>query len=175
MTQPDTATPRVVFAHGQESTPWGSKIQQLARIAEALGFAVDSPDYQGMDEAQTRVDHLLSLAPTGAPLVLVGSSMGGYVSAMGCERLAPAALLLMAPALYLPGYPGEPTGCPADTVVVHGWDDDIVPLESSMRFARERRAALHLVADGHQLAESIDFIGQVFARQLQRALEKEMP
>ncbi|MDA3921664.1 MAG: alpha/beta fold hydrolase [Salinisphaera sp.] len=168
MIQSHTDTPQVVFAHGKESGPWGSKIQHLARIAEALGFGVDSPDYQGVDDPQARVEQLLALAPTGAPLVLVGSSMGGYVSAMSCQRLEPTALLLMAPALYLDGYPGEPANCPADTVVVHGWDDNVVPLESSLRFARERRAELHVVADGHRLAGSIDFIGQVFARQLRR-------
>lgn len=164
--------PRVVFAHGKESGPWGSKINHLANIAEALGFAVDSPDYQGMDDPRARVAQLLEQTPSGAPLVLVGSSMGGYVSAMACERLTPDALLLMAPALYLEGYPGEPAGCPSDTVLIHGWDDDIVPVDSSIRFARSRQAALHVVSDGHRLSESLDIIGHVFARQLQRALKK---
>lgn len=165
------STPRVVFAHGKESGPWGSKITYLARIAETLGFAVDSPDYQGMEDPHARVDRLLERAPTGAPLVLVGSSMGGYVSAMACEQLAPNALLLMAPALYLDGYPGDPTACPADTTVVHGWADDIVPVDSSIRFAQARHAALHMVADDHRLADSLDLIGHLFARQLQRALQ----
>lgn len=163
--------PRVVFAHGKESGPWGSKISHLAGIAETLGFAVDSLDYQGLEDPRARVDHLLERAPSGAPLVLVGSSMGGYVSAMACERLAPDALLLMAPALYLEGYPGEPEHCPADTMVIHGWMDDIVPVDASIRFARPRQAALHIVADDHRLADSLDLIGHLFARQLQRALQ----
>lgn len=162
--------PRVVFAHGKESGPWGSKIQHLASIAKTLGFAVDSPDYQGMDDPRERVAHLLEQKPVGKPLFLAGSSMGGYVSAMACAELAPAALLLMAPALYLDGYPGEPTGCPSDTVVVHGWQDDIVPVDSSIAFARARGAELHLVADKHRLSESIEFIGQCFSAQLQRCL-----
>ncbi|WP_423823952.1 YqiA/YcfP family alpha/beta fold hydrolase [Salinisphaera sp. SPP-AMP-43] len=165
-----TPQPRVVFAHGKESGPWGSKITHLARIAETLGFVVESLDYQDMDDPQERVAHLIDHAPSGAPLVLVGSSMGGYVSAMSCAALAPEALLLLAPALYLEGYPGEPLACPADTVVVHGWDDDIVPLASSLDFARPRRAALHVLADGHRLANSIGFIERVFTAQLQRVL-----
>lgn len=163
--------PLVVFAHGKESGPWGSKIQHLAAIAESRGFAVQSPDYSAMMDPLARRDHLLSLAPSGTPLVLVGSSMGGYVSAMACATLKPDALLLMAPALYLDGYPGDPEGCPADSVVVHGWGDDIVPLESSLRFARERRAALHIVDDGHRLAESLELIGPLFNAQLTRALD----
>jgi len=170
--KPKTDIPRVVFAHGKESGPWGSKIRHLAAIAERRGFAVESPDYSAMMDPRERLAHLQALAPTGTPLVLVGSSMGGYVSAMACDALRPAALLLMAPALYLEGYPGDPAGCPADAVVVHGWRDDIVPLASSTDFARARHAALHIVDDDHRLGDSIDFIGAVFDRQLQRALDR---
>lgn len=160
--------PRVVFAHGKESGPWGGKIARLAAVAERHGFAVDSPDYSDLDDAGARVERLLALQPTGAPLVLYGSSMGGYVAAMVCQALRPDALFLLAPALYLPGYPGEPANCPADTVLVHGWRDDIVPCEQSLRFARDRRAGLHLVDDGHRLIDSLDFIALLFEQQLLR-------
>lgn len=166
------AQAQAIFAHGKESGPWGSKIQHLAAIAASHGFLVDSPDYSDLMDPVARRDRLLARQPEGAPLVLVGSSMGGYVSAMACEALQPDALLLMAPALYLAGYPGEPAGCPADTVVVHGWHDDIVPLGSSIEFARARSAALHIVDDGHRLADSIELIGVLFARQLTRALDR---
>src|SRR5699024_8712401 len=125
-------------------------IARLAAIAQSHGCAVDSPDYSDLDDAGDRVERLLALYPTGAPLLLYGSSMGGYVAAMACQALRPDALLLLAPALYLPGYPGEPASCPEDTIVVHGWRDIVVPCEQSLRFARNRHAALHLVADGHR-------------------------
>lgn len=163
-------TPRVIFAHGKESGPWGSKIQYLALIAGELGFGVESLNYQGMDDPDERIRHLLWHQLSGSPLVLVGSSMGGYVSAMACRELQPNALFLMAPALYLEGYPGDPEGCPDDTVVVHGWQDDIVPVDVSIDFARPRRATLHLVEDGHRLKDSLDFLGQCFERQLKRCL-----
>ena len=127
-----------------------------------------SIDYQGEDDPAARLDTLLAHNPQGTPLVLVGSSMGGYVSAMAASRLSPAALFLMAPALYIDGYQGDPIACPHDTEVVHGWDDDIVPLASSLAFAKRRRARLHLVADGHRLAESLDFIDALFRAQLLR-------
>lgn len=162
--------PRVVFAHGKESGPHGSKINRLAAIARDLGFVTASPDYSDLDDAGDRVARLLALHPTGAPLVLYGSSMGGYVAAMACRALRPDALLLLAPALYLPGYPGEPASCPADTVVVHGWRDTVVPCEQSLRFARNRHAQLHLVADSHRLIDSLDLIAALFERQLRRVL-----
>ena len=36
----------VVFSHGQESGPWGSKIAAMSEIARAEGFEVESVDYQ---------------------------------------------------------------------------------------------------------------------------------
>jgi alpha/beta superfamily hydrolase len=162
----------VVFAHGKESGPWGSKIQHLASIAQQHDFAVQSLDYRGMMDPRERLRFLLEAAPQGMPLVLVGSSMGGWVSAMACEKLKPSALLLLAPALSLPGYPGDPAGCPDDTVVVHGWRDDVVPFSSSLDFARQRRAKLHLLDDDHGLMASLAFIGQVFSDQLGRCRER---
>lgn len=162
--------PCVVFAHGKESGPWGSKIARLAVVARNCGYAVVSPDYSDLDTACSRVTRLLTLQPVGAPLVLYGSSMGGYVAAMACAALRPDALFLLAPALYLPGYPGEPPACPDNTVVIHGWRDTIVPCEQSLRFARARCARLHFVDDGHRLVASLDFISVCFERQLRSLL-----
>src|SRR5438552_3185684 len=132
----------VCFAHGKESGPWGTKITHLAQVARQRAFEVISPDYSHTHDPKERVAHLLQLAPRASCLVLVGSSMGGYVSAMACAALKPRALFLMAPALYFPGWDEEPAGCPALTTVVHGWKDDIVPVERSIRFAQPRAAAL---------------------------------
>lgn len=34
----------VVFAHGMESAPWGTKITALAKVAQRMGFRADSPE-----------------------------------------------------------------------------------------------------------------------------------
>ena len=73
---------QVYFAHGKESGPWGSKIRHLASIAEANGYEVVSPDYSALPDPEARVKHLLELLsqePETSTIVLVGSSMGGYV------------------------------------------------------------------------------------------------
>jgi len=158
------------FAHGKESGPWGSKIKYLAAIAKSNGYAVESPDYSHTHDPKARLEQLLDINPQARRLVLVGSSMGGYVSAMACRQLRPRALFLMAPALYFEQFGEEPSDCPEDTVVVHGWHDDIVPPERAIRFAQPRGAQLHLIADGHRLTNSLDLLGQLFDAQLRRVL-----
>lgn len=158
----------VCFAHGKESGPWGSKITHLAAVARARGFEVISPDYSHTFDPAERVAHLLRQAPRGTPLVLVGSSMGAYVSAMACAQLRPDALFLMAPALYFPGWDAEPQDIPALCSVVHGWDDEVVPVERALRFARIHRAELTVLAAGHTLNDQIPLVAELFARLLAR-------
>jgi alpha/beta superfamily hydrolase len=158
----------VCFAHGKESGPWGTKITRLAEVARARNFEVLSPDYSHTHDPKERIAHLLKLAPSAGKLVLAGSSMGGYVSALACTALRPQALFLMAPALYFPGWDEEPQDCPAATVVVHGWRDDIVPVERSLRFARPRGAALHLFDSGHTLSDQLGPLSMLFGELLDR-------
>jgi len=161
----------VCFAHGKESGPWGTKITYLAEVARQRGFDVMSPDYSHTMDPRQRVADLLALAPQADTLVLAGSSMGGYVSAQACAALRPAALFLMAPALYFPGFDEEPQQVPALCEVVHGWDDDIVPVERALRFAERHRAALHLLASDHSLNDRLPELGQVFGTLLDRAMK----
>lgn len=162
----------VVFAHGMESGPWGTKIEALAEVARARNFAVQSPDYRHTQDPRARTEQLRALSPRADTLVLCGSSMGGYVSAQACRFLHPAALFLLAPALYYPGFDEEPTDIPAHSAVVHGWHDDIIPPESALRFARSHQAELHLLHDSHRLIDSLPIIEQLFDRFLVRLLRE---
>lgn len=161
----------VCFAHGKESGPWGTKITHLAKVAERRGFEVISPDYSHTHDPHERVRQLLALAPRARRLVLVGSSMGAYVSAMACARLSPAALFLLAPALYFPGWDEEPQEVPPLCVVVHGWNDDVVPFERALRFAQKNRAELLLLDSGHTLNDRLPALERVFDDLLRRVLE----
>ena len=160
----------VCFAHGKESGPWGIKITHLAEVARRRGFDVMSPDYSHTHDPRARVAQLLALAPRARRLVLAGSSMGGYVSAQACAALAPSALFLMAPALYFPGWDEEPQGIPALCSVVHGWSDDIVPVERGIRFARHNRSALHLLDSDHTLNDRLPTLCRLFDDLLASAL-----
>ena len=95
----------VCFCHGRESGPWGTKIRRLARVAEQFGCRVVSLDDRDTQDPDERVSRLLTtVADLPGPLILVGSSMGGYVAAVASAQLQPVGLFLMAPAVGLPGY-----------------------------------------------------------------------
>ena len=160
----------VCFNHGRESGPWGTKIKHLAEIARARGFEVMSPDYSHTHDPRLRVQQLLELAPRAQRLVLAGSSMGAYVAAQSCAALKPQALFLLAPALYFPGWDEEPQATPLLCSVVHGWADDIVPVEAALRFARPRAAELHLLPSGHTLNDQLPALARIFDELLARVL-----
>jgi pimeloyl-ACP methyl ester carboxylesterase len=160
---------KVVFAHGKESGPWGTKIRALAALARAAACTVESIDFRHTADPERRVQHLLeTVGQTEEPVILVGSSMGGYVATVAAQTLRPCGLFLMAPAFYLPGYHQQnPAPGGAHTVIVHGLDDDVVPLENVLCFARRHRAALHLLPAGHTLVEQLPAIKRLFAAFLQ--------
>jgi len=66
------------------------------------------------------------------PLVLSGFSFGGYVAARAAQRLQPQHLILAAPAVGRFAMPAVS----ADTLVVHGEHDDVVPLADALEWAR---------------------------------------
>jgi predicted alpha/beta-hydrolase family hydrolase len=147
----------VVFSHGKESGPWGAKITAMAAMVRNLNLGVESVDYRGIVDPGQRVEKLVQIgAELKGPLVLVGSSMGGHVSAAAAPRLEPCALFLLAPAFYMPGFEEyTPQGIAAPTAIVHGWRDDVVPVENSIRWAREHQATLHVLDSDHRLEDQI--------------------
>lgn len=162
----------IVFAHGKESGPWGIKITHLAQTAKQRGFEVISPDYRRTQAPQARIDQLISLRPQARRLVLAGSSMGAYVSAMACAALQPQALFLMAPAIHFPfaGWDGEPQFIPKPCTVVHGWHDGIVPLAQAQRFAQTHRAAMHVLDSDHGLNDQLPMLDLLLGRLLDDVL-----
>jgi pimeloyl-ACP methyl ester carboxylesterase len=150
----------VVFSHGKESGPWGRKITAMAALARDEGLVVESVDYRGIDDPAARVEKLVTIAAKiQRPLVLVGSSMGGHVSAAAAGRLRPRGMFLLAPAFYMPGFESyTPQDVPCPAAIVHGWHDDIVPVENSIRWAREHHAALHVLNSDHRLEDRIEAI-----------------
>jgi surfactin synthase thioesterase subunit len=158
--------PIVIFSHGQESGPWGTKIRAMADAVKQLGCSADSVDYQGIADPTERVDKLLRFcADIEMPIVLVGSSMGGHVATAAADTVNAVGLFVLAPAYYMPGYEELTPAAPQMPLsIVHGWHDDIVPVDNSIRFARESFATLHIVDGDHRLTANIDEICDLLVR-----------
>jgi pimeloyl-ACP methyl ester carboxylesterase len=160
----------VCFSHGKESGPWGRKITALAAVAKAKGFNVVSIDYKG--DPDCRAKRLCcEFRPSDGINVLVGTSMGGYVTTVASRHFSPDGLFLLAPAFGMKGYREQlPLPCARKICVVHGLHDEIVPIANSMEFAVKHNAQFHMLDDGHQLIESIPVICDLFARFLDSLL-----
>ena len=153
----------VLFSHGQESGPWGTKITALAQDARDAGLDVDSIDYRGMPNPAERAAKLVArMRESDDEILLVGSSMGGYVAVAAAQQQPAAGLFLMAPALAVPDWPPLEKTVTAPALLVHGWEDDIVPLQWSIEFARANKARLHLLRAGHSLTEALEEIRILF-------------
>ena len=164
---------KVYFSHGKESGPWGTKITKLAAIAREHGCEVDSIDYTDTYDPDLRVERLVSVLKNAEEkCILVGSSMGGYVSLMAAGEVETHAVFLMAPALYMRGYKEEYCTGHRHLEIVHGWSDDIIPPEHSIRYAQVADCTLHLVSGDHPLNSSIETVERLFEGFLQKALSE---
>lgn len=165
MTHPEKI---VYFAHGMESGPWGTKIQALSEVAKALGFTVESPDFQRLD-LQARVELLVGLKPRAKDcLVLVGSSMGAMVVLEASWKVNPHGMFLMAPAVYVgPWAELDPKPVAIrQNLAIHGWEDEVVPVENAIRYCRKHQVPLECIPSDHRLNNQIPWLKQRFAQLL---------
>lgn len=159
----------VIYNHGKDSIPWGEKALTLKTVAMNLGYEFISPDYRPSNDPDGRVQQLLALDLAGyEQIVLVGSSMGGYVSVVASEVIKPLGLFLIAPAFYLPGYArSEFKPATRHIEVYHGWQDDVVPPQNVWRFCQSHHARLHMHDADHRLLSILPIMANGFEQFLQ--------
>lgn len=122
-------------------------VQTLARSFVQLGYRVVRLNFRGIggsegawDEGRGEIDDALAVVSTfrvpQLALVLGGFSFGAYVASQAAARLPEESqaerLVLIAPAARN----FEVALVPADTLVVHGEADDVVPLAAVFDWAR---------------------------------------
>ena len=122
----------------------------LARAFVQLGYLAVRFNFRGVggsagswDEGLGEVDDALAViaqqraAHPALPLALAGFSFGGYVAAQAADRLAASEpvqrLVLVGPATSRFTLPVRVA---ADTLVIHGEADDVVPLSATLDWAR---------------------------------------
>lgn len=167
----------VCFSHGKESGPWGTKIKRLAEIAKSCGCDVESIDYRNIQDPDARAEKLACYLRHSIEqqddVILVGSSMGGYVSILASETYPVFGVFLLAPALYIPGpYKQNYNQQQQNMAIVHGWSDDVIPVENSIKFARESQCSLHVIDGDHRLIEALDTVGELFSQYLRHCLDQ---
>jgi len=161
--------PFLILSHGLESGPDATKVSALAQIAAPLGFESVRPDYRDIDahrdpaRINERVARLKQHAPPHAPVILAGSSMGAFASALASLELPGCiGLFLIALPVEIPGYTRAFDAAHVPTALVHGWDDELCPVDAAIDFARARGDAITLVRDDHRLSNHVDFVAEQF-------------
>ena len=161
---------QIILSHGSDSGPDATKVSVLAAFAESLGWKTQRPDYRTDDlpgyagSVDPRIQRLLAaIDSVDAPPVLVGSSMGSFVSGLASLQRPVAGLFLLATPSEIPGYrQAFDVAQDVPTLLYHGWRDDICPPEGVVTFAGRRRLPLVVVDDDHRLSDSIDRIVEQF-------------
>jgi uncharacterized protein len=125
-------------------------VQTLARALVQLGYLSVRFNFRGTgasqgawDAGRGEVDDALAVVhaqrQAQLPLVLAGFSFGAYVASQAASRLQGAEsaerLILVGPAVQ--NFTVAPV--PADSLVVHGESDDVVPLSAVFDWARPQQ------------------------------------
>ncbi len=154
----------VFLSHGLESGPGGTKVQALKQTAEAYpGVHALALDHRSSRDPAIRLQQMRdAMAAAGADparTILAGSSMGGWVCAQTSSEIPVLGCFLLAPALALENYPqSSPVIRASHRQIIHGWEDDVVPVMPVLELARRQGIATLAVPDGHRLEHSLDRI-----------------
>ncbi|MCW5665568.1 MAG: alpha/beta fold hydrolase [Piscinibacter sp.] len=172
----------ICHPHPQHGGTLDNKVAQtLARAALALGWRSVRFNFRGVgasqggwDEGRGEIDDALAViaahrAP-GEALLLAGFSFGGFVAASAAARLPegekPQRLALVGPSTQKQQVPPVP----ADTVVIHGEADDVVPLSATLEWARPQSLPVIVFpGTGHFFHGQLGLLKNTLVRQLQMA------
>ena len=126
------------------------------------------------DEGRGEVDDLMAVIDhyrqPDQPFYLAGFSFGGYTAAAAAARLGAAAhpdrLVLVGPAVGR----FQVAHVPADTVVIHGEQDDVVPLAAVLDWARPQTLPITVVPGvGHFFHGQLTLLKTLVGRELRAA------
>jgi pimeloyl-ACP methyl ester carboxylesterase len=201
---------RYLYLHGFASGPLSRKAQFFREKLASIGIALEVPALdQGDFEHLTitgQLDFITRLL-NNEPVVLIGSSMGGYLAALYASQHPEVdRMVLLAPAFDFgarwaetfgadkvaewrtlghaevyhyatkdmrrlsvdllhdssrhPGYPA----CTQPTLILHGINDNVVPLAASLMWARaNRQVRMVPMKSGHELLDVLDTIWEMTA------------
>jgi alpha/beta superfamily hydrolase len=157
-------------------------VQTIARACLEIGWASVRFNFRGVgasegvwDEGRGELDDALAVVAhwraqaefAGLPFLLAGFSFGGYVAVETAHRLGatarPRRLVLVGPSTEK-----QPVAdVPADTLVIHGESDDVVPLAATLAWARPQNLPVIVFPGvGHFFHGQIALLKKVIVREL---------
>lgn len=121
-------------------------VQTLAKVFFALGYVAVRFNFRGVgqsagsfddgngetEDALAVLEQVRARSGTRLPVALAGFSFGSFVQTRVAQRVAVEGLVLVGPAVGR--FAMAPV--PEDTIVVHGEQDDVVPLADVFEWAR---------------------------------------
>jgi hypothetical protein len=173
----------VCHPHPQGGGTLDNKVAQtIARACIDVGWASVRFNFRGVgasegawDDGRGEVDDALAVIDAwrqrdefaGKPLVLGGFSFGGYVAVEAAARVAadatPRRIVLVAPSVEKQAV----RDVPADTIVVHGENDELVSLAALLAWARPQSLPVIVFPGvGHFFHGQIASLKKVLVREL---------
>jgi uncharacterized protein len=157
-------------------------VQTIARSCLELGWASVRFNFRGIgasagvwDEGRGEVDDALAVLSAwrardefaGKPLLLGGFSFGAFVAVEAAHRLPPdmkpRRLVLVGPSTEKQ----QLADVPADTLVIHGEVDDVVPLAATLAWARPQHLPVVVFPGvGHFFHGQIALLKKTIVREL---------
>ncbi len=170
----------VCHPHPQHGGTLDNKVAQtLARAFVQLGWRSVRFNFRGVgasqgawDEGVGEVDDALAVIAAhrdpAVPLMLAGFSFGAYVASQAATRLAddskPQRLVLVGPSTERQ----QMASVPADTLVIHGESDEVVPLSATLAWARPQNLPVIVFPGvGHFFHGQLALLKTVIVQELQ--------
>jgi alpha/beta superfamily hydrolase len=149
-------------------------VTTLARTFYTLGYVALRPNFRGVgatagthDEGRGEAADLIAVAHYAQekygklPLACAGFSFGSFVQMRVAKELNPAQLILVAPAVNR--FAAEAVA--AGTLVIHGEEDDVVPLAAVLDWARPQNLPVVVVPGGeHFFHGRLHLLREIVAR-----------
>jgi alpha/beta superfamily hydrolase len=158
-------------------------VHTLARAFLQLGIRTIRFNFRGVGQSEGQwsegpgeIEDALSvhaaLVPQGEPFWLAGFSFGAYVAASVWHHLPeparPVRLTLVGPSTERQTVPEVPS----DTVVIHGEQDDVVPLSATLNWARPQALPVVVLPGvGHFFHGQLALLRTVLVKSLQDSIQ----
>jgi alpha/beta superfamily hydrolase len=174
---PPVAVALVAHPHPLHGGTFDNKVvQTLARAHAELGHVAYRPNFRGVgasdgthDDGRGEVDDLAAVLAHalqvhgGLPVALAGFSFGAAMQLKLAARVQPRSLVLVGLAVTHFDAPAAPAG----TIVIHGEQDDTVPLAAVLDWARPQDLPVILLPGAdHFFHRRLGILRAIVARNL---------